>query len=198
MLAIRRAAALVLAAASLAVTASAVSAQTTAPKARFSDATSFVGAPSLGTTLSMVVAGGGPAKFDSVKLVGVLAGSLTEAEVKGLTAKYGADNVKSFLEVFNFVVSDALELVTKNKVALPEKPSPDPTDGKALSAALYKLGVGTDGKFDVEYMLDGLVTHGFHVQIMDDIDKKFSRKADANYHVVLTQAMGDLKDAYKL
>jgi hypothetical protein len=42
------------------------------------------------------------------------------------------------------------------------------------------------------------VTHGFHVQIMDDIDKKFSRKADANYHVVLTTAMGDLKDAYKL
>ncbi len=197
MLAIRRAAALVLAA--LAVGTSSVSAQTAgAPKARFSDVTSYVGAPALPTTLSMIVAGGGPAKFDSVTLVHTLAGSLTDAEVKKLTASYGADNVKSFLDVFNFVVADALELVAKNKVPLPSAPSPDPHDGKALSAALYKLGVGSDGKYDVEYMLDELVTHGFHVQIMDDIDKKFSRKADANYHVVLTTAMGDLKDAYKL
>lgn len=167
-------------------------------KARFSDAHVYAGAPQLPLTLSMVVAGGGPSSFDSTKLVGTLAGSLTDAEVKSLTAKYGADNVKSFLDVFTFVVNDALKIVTEKKVALPSTPDPAPTDGKALSAALYTAGVGADGKFDVEFMLDKLVSHPIHAQIMDDIDAKYGRKADANYHVVLTQAMGDLKAAYKL
>jgi hypothetical protein len=33
---------------------------------------------------------------------------------------------------------------------------------------------------------------------MDDIDRKFGRNADGNYHAVLTQAVLDLKAAYKL
>jgi hypothetical protein len=47
-------------------------------------------------------------------------------------------------------------------------------------------------------MLDHLVSHPIHVQVMDDIDQKYGRSADANYHVVLTQAVLDLKAAYKL
>jgi hypothetical protein len=168
-----------------------------APKARFSDVGAYTGAPNLPLTVSMVVAGGGPQAFDSTKLVGVLAGDKTQAEVASLTQKFGADNVKSFLTVFNFVVSDALKYVTDAKIPLPA-PSPDPTDGKALAAALYKQGVNPDGRFDVEYMLDGLVTHGIHVKVMDDIDAKYGAAADANYHAVLTQAMMDLKTVYGL
>jgi hypothetical protein len=166
-------------------------------KARFSDSTTYPGAPNLALTLSMIAAGGGPATFSSTKLVGTLAGPLTQAEVKTLTAKYGAANVSSFLEVFNFVVADSLRIVNEKKVALPSQPAVDPTDGKALSAALYTAGVH-DGRYDVEYMLDNLVSHPIHVQVMDDIDGKYSRTADANYHIVLTQAMTDLKAAYKL
>jgi hypothetical protein len=33
---------------------------------------------------------------------------------------------------------------------------------------------------------------------MDDIDGKFGQTADANFHIVLTQAMLDLKSAYNL
>ena len=55
-----------------------------------------------------------------------------------------------------------------------------------------------DGKYDVEVMLDKLVSHPIHVQVMDDIDKKFGAKADGNYHAVLTQAMLDLKTVYGL
>ena len=47
-------------------------------------------------------------------------------------------------------------------------------------------------------MLDNLVSHPIHVQIMNDIDAKFGGTADGNYHAVLTQAMTDLKAAYKL
>ncbi len=168
-------------------------------KARFSAAAPYTGQPDLPVTLSMIEAGGGPSAFDSTKLVGVLAGDKTTAEVASLTKKFGADNVKSFLEVFNFVVTDSLAKVTAAKVALPSDPSPAPTDGKALSAALYTLGVNPETKaFDVEYMLDGLVTHPIHVAVMDDIDAKYGKKADGNYHAVLTQAMGDLKSVYGL
>jgi hypothetical protein len=169
-----------------------------APKARFSSATVYTGAPALQTTLSMVIAGGGPSAFSSTKLVGVLAGDKTQAEVQSLTQKFGADNVKSFLNVFNFVVNDSLKYVTEAKIALPGTPSPDPKDGKALAAALYKLGITPAGTYDVEYMLDGLVSHDIHVKVMNDIDAKYGTSADANYHAVLTQAMSDLKSVYGL
>ena len=103
----------------------------------------------------------------------------------------------SFVDVFNFVIADALKIVTAAKVPLPAQPAVDPTDGKGLSTALYTAGV-SNGNFDVEYMLDNLVSHPIHVQIMNDIDAKYGAKADGNYHAVLTQAMSDLKAAYKL
>ena len=169
-----------------------------AATARFSGAPVYTGAPNLPLTLSLIVAGGGPTNFDSGKLVGTLAGPLAPAEVKSLTAQFGADNVSSFLTVFNFVISDSLRLVTAAKVPLPSTPVPDPTNGKALSAALYTAGITPTGRFDVEYMLDNLVTHPIHVQVMNDIDAKYGAPADGNYHAVLTQAMLDLKSAYKL
>jgi hypothetical protein len=167
-----------------------------APRARFSNVVSYVGAPDLPLTLSMIEAGGGPSDFQTTKLVGVLAGSLTSAEVKKLTGEYGQKDVASFLDVFNYVVADALKEVTQAHVALPSTPNPSPTDGKALSHALYVAGESPDGSFDVEYMLDRLVSHPIHVQVMLDIDKKFGRYADANYHTVLQTAMTDLKTAY--
>jgi hypothetical protein len=106
--------------------------------------------------------------------------------------------VTSFLTVFNFVISDSLRLVTAANVPLPSTPVPDPANGKALSAALYTAGVTPSGRFDVEYMLDDLVTHPIHVQVMNDIDAKYGQPADANYHAVLTQAILDLKTAYGL
>jgi hypothetical protein len=169
-------------------------------KARYSPAGVYTGAPELPLTLAVVGAGGGPSAFDSAKLVGVLAGPLTQAEVAKLGKQFGSANVGSFLKTFDFVINDSLKIVTAEKVALPSTPAPDPSDGKALSAALYKAGVLPSGKFDVEYMLDHLVTHKIHVQVMDDIDadKGLGPVADANYHKVLTQAMLDLKGAYKL
>ena len=168
--------------------------------ARFSKAPIYTGAPVLPTTIALITAGGGATSFDSTKAVGFLAGDKTSAEVASLQQKFGADNVKSFLDVFNFVISDSVAKVTAAKVPLPSTPSPSPADGgKALAAALYTLGVNKDtNKFDVEYMLDGLVTHPIHVAVMDDIDAKYGKPADANYHAVLTQAMTDLKSVYGL
>lgn len=127
-----------------------------------------------------------------------MAGAKTDAEVAKLTKQFGAANVKSFLQVFNFVVSDSLKLANEKHVALPKTPSPSPSDGKALAKSLYEAGVPSGGQYNVEVMLDKLVSHPIHVQVMDDIDAKFSRNADANYHIALTQAMMDLKSVYGL
>jgi hypothetical protein len=182
----------------LGMLAPAFATDTPAPvKARFSNAAAYTGQPALSTTVAMIVAGGGPAKFDSAKLVGFLAGDLTAAEVAKLDKQFGAKQVQSFLTVFTFVVDDSVTKVVAAKVALP---TPDPAalkDGKSLSAALYTLGENGD-MWNVEYMLDNLVTHPIHVAVMNDIDAKYGSKADANYHIVLTQAMFDLKAAYKL
>ena len=165
---------------------------------RFSGPGVYTGPPALPVTLSMIIAGGGPAHFDSVKLVKVLAGKNFNAEVAKLTKQYGKTKVGNFLTVFNYVVSDSLRIVTAAKVKLPSKPNPNPSDGKALAAALWNAGVMPNGGWSVEVMLDRAVSHPVHVQVMKDIDAKFGIGKDADYHVVLATAMHDLKAAYML
>jgi len=156
----------------------------------------YTGAPKLANTLSLVVAGGGPKNFSTVTLFGVLAGDKAKAEEDALTKEYGADRFGQFVKTFDFVIDDALKIVTEKKVALPSTPDPDPKNGKALAGALYMDGIDPKGGFNVEYMLDTLVTHPIHVQIMKDIDAKYGGKADADYHIILTKVMGDLKSVY--
>jgi hypothetical protein len=165
---------------------------------RFSGPGVYTGPPALPVTLSMIIAGGGPAHFDSVTLVKVLAGKNFNAEVAKLTKQYGKTKVGNFLTVFNFVVADSLKIVTAAKVKLPSKPNPDPKNGKALSAALWNAGVLPNGGWSVEVMLDRAVSHPVHVQVMKDIDAKYGIGKDADYHAILTTAMHDLKAAYML
>jgi hypothetical protein len=154
--------------------------------------------PRLENTLSLVIAGGGPKSFSTVTLFGVLAGDKAKAEEDALTKQFGAERFGQFVKTFDFVINDSLAIVTAKKVALPKKPSPDPKDGKALSKALYLDGLDPSGGFNVEYMLDHLVTHPIHVQVMKDIDAKYGQTADADYHIILTKVMGDLKAVYGL
>jgi hypothetical protein len=157
----------------------------------------YTGAPQLAVTLSMVEAGGGPANFNTVPLLKVLTGKLFDAEVAKLTKQYGQDNVATFLRTFNFVVADSLRIVTAKKVALPAQPEPDPTNGPALAGALWAAGQTGQG-YVVETMLDRLVSHPIHMQVMTDIDAKYGLAADAFYHAILTTAMKDLAAAYHL
>ncbi|HTA56389.1 MAG TPA: hypothetical protein VK755_16720 [Candidatus Acidoferrales bacterium] len=157
----------------------------------------YTGAPSLTLTLSMVEAGGGPSSFNTVTLLKTLTGPLFDAEVAKLTKQYGKDQVAQFLKTFDFVVNDSLRIVTVKKVQLPSQPEPNPKDGKALAAALWAAGQSGEG-FNVELMLDRLVSHPIHLQVMTDIDGKYGLAADAQYHAILTTAMKDLAGAYHL
>jgi hypothetical protein len=177
-------------------------ASTVGAHGRFSKVRINLGEPNLALTSALLAAGGGSTAFDAQKLVGALTGGgpLTQTELAALTKKFGAQNVASFEKTFGFVATDALTQATAAGIALPTAPAPDPTDGKALAAALYEAGVPPRGRFDAEYLLDALVSHVVHVAVMNDIeaDPALGPKADANYHAVLAQLMLDLKASYKI
>lgn len=165
---------------------------------RFGGPGVYTGAPALGVTLAVVEAGGGPKDYKTVTLLQTLAGSAFKPEVAKLTKTYGAGEVTQFLKTFDFIIADALHYVTVKHIALPAQPAVDPKNGEALAGALWGASSIGGGKHSVEVGLDHLVGHALHVQIMNDVDKKFGRAADAQYHVILGTALGDLAAAYKL
>ncbi|HEY5425326.1 MAG TPA: hypothetical protein VIJ77_02155 [Candidatus Tumulicola sp.] len=162
---------------------------------RFSGPGVYTGAPALPVTLSMVIAGGGPANFQTLTLVKVLAGDKTDAEVASLKKQFGDTKVTNFVKIFPFVVSDSLKIAKEKGVKLPSSPSPNPKDGEALAGALWAAGQ-TGHNFNVEVLLDRAVSHPIHEQVMKDIDAKYGLAADADYHAVLNQAMHDLATVY--
>jgi len=152
----------------------------------------YSGAPALTVTASLVQAGGGAKHFSAAKALNAIAGpKLAKAEIGKLSKQYGAKRIGTWVGVFDFAVKDALRIATAAKVKLPK----GNLKGAALGATLVGAGLDKDGTFYVEYMLDKALSHGIHMQVMDDIDKKFGPDADADYHRITNQAMVDLAHA---
>jgi hypothetical protein len=156
----------------------------------------YSGAPALNVTAALVAAGGGPAKYSTAAALTAMLGKATvTAEVAKLTKQYGAAAVTNWLKTFDFAVGDALKIATSKGIKLP---APDPKlTGKALATTLVTAGTAADGTFQIEFLLDKAVSHGIHVQVMDDIDANaaFGKKADLQYHEVSNQAFYDVADA---
>ena len=159
------------------------------------NAIEYHGKPDLPLTVSMVVAGGGPAHFSSAKLFAFLTGPLEAKEAAKLTNQFGAADVKKSFAIFDYAVDDTLKIVTAKGIALP-KPAPSPEDPKALAVALYGAGVTSDGKWDVGYFLEHLITHPVHHAIMHDMDAHFGAENNGTFHMVLDQMMHDVGVAY--
>ncbi|GAC1652113.1 MAG: hypothetical protein NVS9B12_01170 [Vulcanimicrobiaceae bacterium] len=170
----------------------------TSMNSRFGGPGVYTGAPALGVTLAVVIAGGGPKNYKTTTLLQTLAGDAFKPEVAKLTKTYGAASVGQFIKTFDFVIADSLHYVTIKHIALPAKPAVDPKNGEDLAGALWGASATGRGQHNVEVGLDHLVGHALHVQIMNDIDKKYGSAADAKYHVILTTAMADLASAYHL
>lgn len=155
------------------------------------DGTAYTGAPDLQAAVSLVVAGGPIGHFSLVKALTALAGAATaNAEVAKLTKQYGAAKVTSFVTVQNFAVDDAVKLATAAGVKFPAPA----VKGGALAKRITVLGL-ENGTYYEGVMLDHIVTHAIHEEVMVDIDKKFGDAADANYHRIADQAHYDLAQA---
>jgi hypothetical protein len=210
---IPRAAAVALAA--MMLTACASSAQSAAPKSPVHPPTatrktititapanytehSFRGRPDLALTLAMVQAGGGPRHFNSARLFTVLAGGNAQRESQKLQRLYGKARMAAFMETFNFAVTDLVSLFKMNGIALPAAPRISPKDGKALTVAIYHAGVMPTGKWDCGYMMERLMTHPVHIALMHDINvaRGHGPQHDANFHIILTRMIADLRNTY--
>jgi len=153
----------------------------------------YDGKPALPVTAALVTAGGGPENFSiATALTSMLGKDAVGAEVAKLTKQYGEDKVKSWITVFDFAVKDSLKISTEKGIALPK---PAPLTGTKLAKTLVMAGQDKDGTFYVEYLLDKAVSHGIHVQVMDDIDAKYGPEADSDYHKITNQAMYDVAQA---
>ena len=156
----------------------------------------YHGFPHLHLTVAVVDAGGGASNFDSRRLVSVLAGARAPAERAKLVAEYGPSRVDAFYDVFTFAVDDAVKRAHNMLIPLPKSPHPDPSNSQAMATALYDAGVTPSGKWDVGYMLEVLMSHQIHHDIMGDMDRKFTPPVNADFHVILTTVMHDMKNQY--
>jgi len=155
----------------------------------------YLGQPDLTLTTQMIEAGGGPANFSSHKLFLYLTGSKADAEASALTTRFGADNITQFFTTFDQFVKLAVAQVQEQKIALPT-PAAAPPD--QLARSLYAAGVMPDGRYDVGYMLEHLLSRPMHVTLMHQVndDPAFGPQKNAEFHVILTAAMHDLHQVY--
>jgi hypothetical protein len=160
--------------------------------------TRYLGTPDLALTAALVEAGGGPENFQAAKLFGVLAGPATDAESKKLTSEYGSQRVTDFLATFTYAIRDSLKVATANKVALPSPPPGLAQDGAQLSKRLVADGTMPNGRFDVGYLIEHLVSRPIHVAIMKDMNAEPSigPQRNADFHAILTAVIGDLQREY--
>jgi hypothetical protein len=155
------------------------------------DGIPYTGAPDLLAASSLVAAGGTAEHFSIVAALRSLAGTkIADAEVLKLTRQYGPEKVASFVKVQNFAVDEAVRDATAAGVKFPA-----PTlSGTTLAVRITKHGL-ENGTYFEGAMLDKLVTHKIHEEVMASIDAKYGAKADANYHRVADQAHYDLAQA---
>ena len=155
------------------------------------DGTTYGGAPDLQATVSLVVAGGPIGHFSIVTALTSLVGAAAaKGEVAKLTKQYGAAKVTSFVTVQNWAVDDAVKRATAAGVKFPAPM----LKGAVLAKRITMLGL-QNGTYYEGVMLDHILTHAIHEEVMVDIDNTFGAAADGNYHRIADQAHYDLAQA---
>jgi hypothetical protein len=155
--------------------------------------TSWAGPPDLALTKAFLDAGGGPQDFDAALLVRTLAAA-HPGEIAALRARYGAHDTAQFVETFDVAVRYVLRDVRAANVHLPRRAVPSPVDGAALAHALVRAGTLPNGAFDIGYMLEKLVSHPIHHDVMRrlDADPRIGHLRDEQWHVILTRFLIDI------
>jgi hypothetical protein len=156
----------------------------------------YNGPPALDVTSALVEVGGGTSNFSTAKaLVSMLGADTVNAEVAKLSKQYSKDEVTIWLKTFDFAVADSLKIATAAGIKLPD--APEGMSGAKLARTLVSAGTASDGTFQIEFLLDKAVSHGIHVQVMNDIDanKDLGKLPDLRYHQISNQAFYDVAQA---
>ncbi len=155
----------------------------------------YYGKPDLTLTAQMIAAGGGAKSFSSEKLVAYLAGPDMAKESASLQHRFGAANVAQFFKTFDAFVHLAVIQVERQHISLPDASVPP---APTLARSLYNAGVMPDGRYDVGYMLEHMLSRPMHITLMHeaDADTAVGPRNNAEFHVILSAAIMDLHRAY--
>jgi hypothetical protein len=151
----------------------------------------YHGDPNLALAVSLVQAGTGPHGFSSELLFSRVFGPNRAAENEFLQDRYGFQSEAQYFSVMDYVVSDLVHIVHTRGIALPPPDRHASRSPAVLAKSLYEIGRLPDGRYDVGYMIERLMTHPIHHVIMRDIDARYSPKVNAAFHIVLTRVIVD-------
>jgi len=152
----------------------------------------YTGAPDLELTARLVAAGSDRGTFHATTLFERAFAKGWPAERAHMRAKYGDQRVRDCFALMDYTVGDTLRIVKRDNVAVPAVT----TSTTPLPAALWAAGQTPSGRYDVGYMLERLVSHAYHHEIMHDLDARFGRNANASFHIVLAALVADGHSAH--
>ena len=170
-----------------------------APMAAMSDAR-YNGAPDLALASAMIAAGGGPKNFHAATLTAWLAGAHSFAEIAKLDERYGTERRIQYFATFDAFIDRAIVLAGQQHIALPRANKRLVHDRRALATQLRAAGITPDGRYDVGYMIEHLLSRPMHIQLMAyaNADPAIGPKKNAEFHVFLTTEMNDLATLFDM
>jgi hypothetical protein len=160
-------------------------------QARPARAVIYGGAPNLALAVALVKAGSGPHGFSSHTLFAHMFGAKSAAENSALKERYGFDQLAEYFGVMDFTIGDILRIAEEHHITLPAADPTASASPAALAASLYRAGIIPDGRYDVGYMIERLMTHPLHHELMRDIDSRFKPEVNASFHEILTTVVVD-------
>ena len=160
----------------------------------------YLGTPDLALTSAMIAAGGGPHAFSSARLSTMLAAQHHDSEFYRLRARFGAARTRRYFQTFDAFVHGAVAIVTAKNIALPQPNTALAQNPYELAASLRQAGIMPDGRFDVGYLIEHLLSRPIHKQLMDVANSSpaIGPAVNADFHIILTAEMNDLKTLYRL
>ncbi len=151
----------------------------------------YAGAPDLALTVRFITTGSESDGFHARTLFARAFGVKWPKEEARLRQRYSAQRVRDCEALLDYAIADAVRVVKRDGVALP----PAQAGAQPLPVALWTAGLTPSGRYDVGYMLERLITHPYHHEIMRDLDARFGPRINASFHIVLASIV---EDAHRL
>jgi hypothetical protein len=150
----------------------------------------YLGSPTAGVTAELYHVGGEAGGFSSIRALNAMAGEpAITAEFAKLRGQYGGATIDQFVKTFDYAINDGWTVAGEKNVTFG---APATLSDTMLAVALITNGSADDGTFWSGLMLDKLLTHGVHAQVMTDVDTRYGELADAQMHRISNQLFFDL------
>ncbi len=154
----------------------------------------YHGPPDLELAARLVQAGSGVHGYHSKLLFARLYGADAAREKARLVHRYGERHVAQFFPMLDYSVYDIVRLATT--VAHAKIPPAAATQNPAaLQRDLIRAGTVPDGRYDVGYMLERMMTHPLHHTLMQDLDAVYGAKNNGVFHEMLAAVVTGKTDS---